>query len=328
MKRGRTVLFVAVVVVAIGVALYLVLRPDGRDAPIQVMLDFFPNPNHVPLYVAEETGLYAGQGVDVEILVPANPSDPVRLAAARTVDVALTPQTNYLMAQAEGLPLVAIGALIDSTLGGLLALSREGRVVTLTDLDGARIGYALEPLEPVLWKTMLACAGVEPDAVTLINVGYNTVVSLATNQVDAIGAFRNYEKIQVELMGLDAVFFPQEEYGVPTTYDIVLVAHPDTVAERPVELRRFLQGLSQAVTATIDDPDRAYEQFVQANPDFDDELSRASFAATIDLFARGVRHDDPAVWEAMQLYLGEQGLADATVPVSQLYTAELLPGDD
>jgi len=326
-KRGHWLAVLAVIAVAVGAALYLAFRPDEVGSSIEVVLDFFPNPNHVPLYAAEESGTFAACGIDVEILVPANPSDPVRLAAARTVDVALTPQTNYLMARAEGLPLVAIGALIDSTLGGLLALGKGGHVVSPADLAGARIGYALEPLEPVLWTTMLECADVDPASVDLINVGYNTVVALVTDQVDAIGAFRNYERIQVDLMGLDAVFFPQEAYCVPTTYDIVLVAHPDTVADRSDELGRFLQALSEAVAATVADPETAYGQFLLVNPDCDDELSRAAFDATIDLFAHGVRHDDPGVWEAMQEYLAEEGLADGSIPVTDLYTTKLLPNE-
>jgi putative hydroxymethylpyrimidine transport system substrate-binding protein len=133
----RRVLWAAgavVVLAAVGVGLYLGMRPTPAGRPIQVVLDFFPNPNHVPLYLAAED-----PESGIEILVPANPSDPVRLAASRTVDVALTPQTNYLMARAEGLPLVAIGALIDHTLGGLLALAPQG-TLSVADLAGRRIG--------------------------------------------------------------------------------------------------------------------------------------------------------------------------------------------
>ena len=75
----------------------------------------------------------------------------------------------YLIARAEGLPLIAIGALIDKPLGGLLALSERG-IEALEDLRGGRIGYSLAPLEPVLWETMLGSAGISVDEVELINV--------------------------------------------------------------------------------------------------------------------------------------------------------------
>ena len=80
----------------------------GVGAPLTVCLDYLPNPNHVPLYAGLDAGAFAARGLDIDLLVPANPSDPVKLVAARAVDIALTPQINYLMARAEGLPLVAI----------------------------------------------------------------------------------------------------------------------------------------------------------------------------------------------------------------------------
>ncbi|MCK5586271.1 ABC transporter substrate-binding protein, partial [Candidatus Bipolaricaulota bacterium] len=72
-------------------------------APIRVSLDFFANPNHIPLYVALDKGYFAEEGIEVDIFVPANPSDPVKLAAVGAVEIALTPQINYLIARSEEL---------------------------------------------------------------------------------------------------------------------------------------------------------------------------------------------------------------------------------
>ncbi|MCX6098794.1 MAG: ABC transporter substrate-binding protein, partial [Candidatus Bipolaricaulota bacterium] len=166
------VLLVVVAVASISVC--------GSGAPLTVCLDYLPNPNHVPLYAGLDAGVFAARGLDIDLLVPANPSDPVKLVAARAVDVALTPQINYLIARAEGLPLMAIGVLIDHSLGGLLAIA-DRDVTTLADLAGRPIGYSLAPLEPALWRTMLACAGVGDADVDLINVGFNTVAALLMN---------------------------------------------------------------------------------------------------------------------------------------------------
>jgi putative hydroxymethylpyrimidine transport system substrate-binding protein len=310
-----------VVGLSVAVALTLLLR--GERA-LRVTLDFFPNPNHVPLYVASENGLFDDRGVRVELIVPGNPSDPVKLAAARRTDVALTPQINYLIARSEGLPLIAIGALIGRGLGGLLGLPEEG-IGQLSDLKGRRIGYSLAPLEPVLWQTMLACVGVGIDEVELINVGYNTVVSLITGGVDAIGAFRNFEPIQVALRGYETVFFPQEEYCIPDTMDIVLVAHRDLVAERPDALRAILDAVAEAIEFTREDPEAAFSLFLKANPDLDDELNRRAFDATLALYASGARHDDEVLWREMQRYLVEQGLVEAEPLVESLWTVALLP---
>jgi len=291
---------------------------------LHVSLDFFVNPSHVPLVAGQESGFFADEGIAVELFVPMNPSDPVKLAAARTVDIALTPQINYLIARSEGLPLIAIGALIDRGLGGLLSLRDRG-IESIDDLRGKRIGYSLTPLEPILWRTMLGCAGIGEEEIRLINVGYSTMQSLLAGSVDAIGAFRNYEPFLAELEGADPVFFPQEDYCIPATYELILVVHPDLIAERGDELSAFLRALARGIEATKANPDVAFGTFLDAHPDLDDDVNRRSFAATLPLYADGARHDDSEIWAAMHDYLVANGLIDERLPLEGLFTDALLP---
>lgn len=323
--RGR----VAIALIGIFLAFLLIgiLHTREETRPLRVSLDFFVNPNHIPLVVCRELGFFAEEGLEVEWFVPADPSDPVKLAASRAVDVALTPQINYMIARSEGLPLIAIGALIDHGLGGLLSLRQHG-VETIDDLRGKRIGYSLTPLEPILWESMLDCGGVSIDEVDLINVRYATVAALLSGAVDAIGAFRNFETIQVELRNEEPVFFPQEAYCVPETFDIILVVHPDLIAEREPELRAFLEALSEAIARTREDPASAFSRFLDAQPDLDDELNRRAFDATLPLFAAGLGHDAPEIWSELQSYLRSNGLMSAELPLEGLYTTALLPGEE
>lgn len=289
---------------------------------LRVMLDFFPNPNHVPLYVAQAEGFLTE--TKVELLRPADPSDPVKLAATGQVDLAITPQINYLIAKGAGLPLIAVAALIDGALGGLLSLEECG-VKELSDLRGRRVGYSLAPLEPVLWRTMLASVGVGDEEFQLVNVRMNTVAALLSHGVDAIGAFRNFELIEVELLGKKPVFFPQEDYGVPNTYELLLVANPVVAWGKEEEVRRFISALGQGVAFTCSRPEEAFYCFVSFFPELDDELNRRAFLATLEMYARGARHDDEARWEGMQGYLLDNGLMERGFPLEELYTRDFLP---
>jgi putative hydroxymethylpyrimidine transport system substrate-binding protein len=289
-----------------------------------VCLDYLPNPNHVPLYAGLDAGTFATRGLDVDLLVPGNPSDPVRLVAAHAADIALTPQINYLMARAEGLPLVAIGVLIDHSLGGLLAIADRG-VTTLADLAGRPIGYSLAPLEPALWRAMLACAGVKDADVDLVNVGFNAVAALLVNSVDAVGAFRNVEAVQVGLVGREPVFFAQEDFCVPETYDLLFVVHPDLVLERRADLAAFLDAVAESVRLTREAPDAALAALFRAVPELDDEMDRLSFAATLPLYADDVRLSDSAVWDAVQRFLVDAGLVPSAAPFESLVVADLMP---
>jgi len=307
---------------------FIVFCLPGIAAPkLSVMLDFFVNPNHVPLIVAVKNGFFAQEGIEVEILVPGNPSDPVKLAAAGTVDIALTPQINFLIAKSAGLPLIAVGSLIGSPLGGLLSL-RETGIETLSDLRGRCIGYSLAPLEPTLWRTMLASVGIGSNEFELVNVGFNTVLSLLTHRVDAIGAFRNFELPQVALLDHETLYFPQEDYGVPDTAEIILVANPNLIAEHPTWIRAFLDGLSRGIAFTKEHPEAAYNLFLSAHPDLDDELNHRAYDATLPLYADGSNLPDQQAWDALQDYLVEHGLIKEAFPLEDLYITTFLSTEE
>ncbi|MEM6988541.1 MAG: ABC transporter substrate-binding protein, partial [Pseudomonadota bacterium] len=57
-----------------------------------VLLDWFVNPDHGPIIVADELGYFADEGLDVEIVAPADPSAPPKLVAAGQAELAISYQ--------------------------------------------------------------------------------------------------------------------------------------------------------------------------------------------------------------------------------------------
>ena len=57
---------------------------DGGDEPVQVdiALDWFPWAQHSALYLAEDRGYFEDEGLQVNLHVPANPEDGLRLVAS------------------------------------------------------------------------------------------------------------------------------------------------------------------------------------------------------------------------------------------------------
>lgn len=303
------------------------IAPGVAQSQLIVVLDWLPNPNHVPLYVARETGLFASEGLVVSLQVPTafDPSDPAKLAAAGRADLAITTPINLIVIRAQGVPLTAVGSLIQKPLGGLLALKERG-IRTLADFKGRTIGYSLEPEEPVLWAAMLETAGLKPGDYQLINVGFDTLPTLLTGQVDAIGAFRNVEKILVEVQERkETVFFAMEEHGIPEHPQLVFIANETVTWQKSELLRRFLRAVLRAVALTLQEPDRAFALFLKANPDLQREadLNRRFFDATVALFAGAPCHNQLDQWAKLQSFLLERKLIARTT--DQLVTTNLLP---
>lgn len=307
----------------------LAIVPGVAQAPLVVVLDWLPNPNHVPLYVAQEMGFFGTEGLAVSLQAPTafDPSDPAKLAASGRADLALTTPINLIVIRAQNVPLTAVGSLIQKPLGGLLALKERG-IRTLADFKGRTIGYSLEPEEPVLWAAMLETAGLKPGDYRLLNVGFDTLPALLTGQVDAIGAFRNVEKILVEVQERkETVFFAMEEHGIPEHPQLVFVANEAVTQQKSDLFRRFLRAVARAVTLTLQDPARSFELFLKANPDLqrEAELQRRFFDATVALFAGAPCHNQLEQWTKLQDFLFERKLIERRSELSKLVTVNLLP---
>ena len=95
--------------------LCLAATPALANDKMTVMLDWFVNPDHGPIIVAEERGYFAEEGLEVEIVAPADPADPPKMAAAGRADLAVSYQPQLHLQVAEGMPLKRVGTLIASS---------------------------------------------------------------------------------------------------------------------------------------------------------------------------------------------------------------------
>src|SRR6056297_99028 len=131
--------------------------PAAAQDKMTVVLDWFVNPNHGPLIIAQEKGYFADAGLEVEIIAPADPSAPPRMAAAGKADLALSYQPQLHLQVAEGLPLKRVGTLIASPLNCLLVLE-DGPIETVADLKGRKIGFSVAGVEEALLSKLLGDA--------------------------------------------------------------------------------------------------------------------------------------------------------------------------
>ncbi|MBW2625510.1 MAG: ABC transporter substrate-binding protein, partial [Deltaproteobacteria bacterium] len=128
-------------VLILGLSLFFGLSSKAAALDkVTCMLDWFPNPDHAPVYVAKARGFFEEQGLDVDIMVPADPNDPLKLVAAGKINFAISYQASVITAHSAGLQVVSIGALVQHPLSSILYLKSSG-FQTPADLKGKRIGY-------------------------------------------------------------------------------------------------------------------------------------------------------------------------------------------
>jgi len=293
--------------------------PDAKAADkLTLLLDWFINPDHAPLFVAEEMGYFAAHGLEVEMIAPADPNDPPKLVAAGKADIALSYQPQLHVQVAAGLPLTRFGTLVATPLNTLLVLE-EGPINTIADLKGRKVGYSVGGFEDALLRAMLSRHGLTLDDITLVNVNFSLSPSLLSGQVDAvIGAYRNFELNQMAIEGYRGRAFYVEEEGVPSYDELILVANPDHM-NREV-LRRFLNALEDGVRYLVNHPEKSWGLFIHGRSELDNELNRRAWKDTLPRFALRPAALDRARYSRFAKFMQKQGLIPIALSIEKYAT--------
>ena len=271
-----------------------------------VVLDWFVNPDHGPLFVALEKGFFSRRGLDVSFQVPSNPNDPPKLVAAKNADIAVSYQPQHYLHVDQGLPLVRIATLVATPLNTLVVLA-DSDIKDLDQLKNKTIGYSIGGFETVILKVMLHSRGLSLNDVKLVNVNFSLSPSLFSKSTDAvIGAFRNFELNQMEIEGRPGRAFFVEEYGIPFYDELILVARRDDVGK--AKLRKFVDALEEGVQFLINHPESSWKLFVRGRRDLDNPLNRLAWRDTLPRFALRPGALDRARYQRFARFLKTHGL--------------------
>jgi len=289
------------------IALFLLISAHtaGARDNLTLMLDWFPNVDHLPVYVAQQKGYLAEQGVDLKIISPSETSDALKLAASGNVDLAVSYQPQTVIATDKGLSLKVVAPLVVHPLTTLLFLEGKG-IASPADLSGKKIGYTVPGLMDVLLKAFADINQVKD--YTPVNVGFTILPSLVSKKVDAVmGPFKTYETVTMAQHGYKAAYFELEKYGIPDYEELIFVCGSDTLAKKEKAIGRFVKALEKGFAYTAAHPDDALAAYLAAVPQADKNIETRAFALTRPYFAKKIQHD-PAKWQSFAGFALKYGL--------------------
>ncbi len=258
---------------------------NGSAQPLSLMLDWFPNADHVGIYQALAGGDFAAARLDVHVQIPSDPAAPLQLLAAGKVDLAISYEPELMLARQQGEPLVSVAAIVQQPLTSIVSIGSK-RIRTPAELRGKTVGDAGIPYQHAYLTTILADAHVPVTSVRELNVGANLVPAMLSGRVDAtLGAYWNYEAIQLQQLGKRPNVVRMNQVGVPTYDELVVVARENELTGGEIALvRRFVQALGRGYESVRSDPAAAVDNLVRANPSLSPKLQLASVRATLSSF--------------------------------------------
>jgi putative hydroxymethylpyrimidine transport system substrate-binding protein len=303
----------------------------GTSQSFTLMLDWFPNADHVGIYQALADQDFAKAGLDVHVQTPSDPATPLKLLAAGKIDAAISYEPEVLLARDQDLPLVSVAAIVQKPLTSIVSIGSK-HIKTPADLKGKRIGDAGIAYQHAYLTTILAHAGVPQSSVKEINVGENLVPAMLSGRVDAtLGAYWNVEAIQLQQLHKHPNVIHMEQVGVPNYDELVVVVRKNTIVNHPDEVRRFVQAMARGYEAVRRNPPAGVNNLVHASSGLNPKLALASVKATLPAFfpsdsAHPWGWQDPAEWTAYGKWMLSHHLISNPNAVLDASTNELLAG--
>ncbi|TCN27154.1 ABC transporter substrate-binding protein [Mesobacillus foraminis] len=293
---------------------------------VSVMLDWYPNAVHSFLYVAEEKGYFKEEGIKVDIQFPANPTDPMNLAAAGKITLGFYYQPDVVMARAnEDVPVKAVGAIVRSPLNTVI-FPEDSTIKTPKDLEGKTVGYPGIPLNESLLKTMVSSDGGDYKKVNVVDVGFELGASVVSKQTDAvIGAFINHEVPVLKHQGHETRNLNPTDYGVPSYYELVAVTGDQTLEKEKEAIQSFWKVAAKGYEFMAEHPDEALQILMdnqdEANFPLDQEVEKESMEILLPKMhsEEGFGTQSKESWEETGKWLRDSGLIKEVPAVEDLF---------
>ncbi|HET8955065.1 MAG TPA: ABC transporter substrate-binding protein [Solirubrobacterales bacterium] len=305
----------------------------GDREGFSLTLDFYPNPDHAGIYMAEKLGYFEEAGLDLGISTPSDPSLPIKEVAAGRSDLAVSYEPEVALAREQGLDVVAIAALVNRPLTSMIWLQKSG-IKGIGDLKGKTVATAGIPYQDAFLKTILARVNLTPSDVKAVNVGFGLLPALLGGSAQAmLGGFSNVEGVDLRERGKAPVVTPVDKLGVPTYDELVLVARRQSLEENPEKFRLFLAALQRGTEAAVKQPGAATDAIVEANPDLEPKLTAAEVKATLPLLAartegRPYGYMDPAAWSTFAGWMRDNELIQSLPNAKELLDNGYLPSGE
>ena len=302
-----------------------VIPPSPLDPPplkqLTLMLDWYLSPQHAALIVAKERALFAAQGLEIELLTPADPSIAIKLLAAGEVDLALTRQPLLHLHAHDGAPITRIATLIETPLNAVIVAGEAPAPAAVADaLADLHYGYSTREGRDVLVEQLLPRSVRQvDDFVAPESVHFDAADALRSSRVDAVadGFFHTLPQ-QLASDGIVTHTVRYSDIDIPRHDGLILLANSDSVARQATTWSRVLIALEEASNWMIEHPEEAWTLLVTTHPVLDNPINQEAWDDLLRRVALSPAALDERRYAAFESYLQSAGVTENSIPITRL----------
>jgi NitT/TauT family transport system substrate-binding protein len=229
------------------------------ENPVAITVGAIPAGDYAPLYIAQQEGYFAEEGLDVTIEIIAGGAVGVTQLVSGELQFSAATWANVLAAVSQGLEIQVVREGSDSNKEGIngVIVAESSGFESIEDLRGQTLSVnTLQSATEIQLRDCLATAGLEPGDYELVEVPFPEVGAAVTQGRIAGGLVPEPFITIGKGQGLTSLFAPsicnEDQRNSPLINWNVSASY---AAENPAVVAAFVRAMDRATELAIDDPD-------------------------------------------------------------------------
>ncbi|MGP4067124.1 ABC transporter substrate-binding protein [Halobacillus sp. B29] len=294
---------------------------------VKLVLDWTPNTNHTGIYVAQAEGFFKEQGLDVEIMLPGE-AGADQLVASQKAEFGISAQETLTEARIQDIPVVSIGAIIQHNTSGFASPKDKG-ITSPADYEGKTYGGWGAPVEEAVLSSLMQKENADVSEVEIVNMGNTDFFTAVERDIDFAWIYYGWTGVEAELRGQELNMQYLTDYSEKLDYYTPVLTTSETmINENPETVQAFMAAVSKGYEFAIEKPDQAADILIEAVPDLEPELVKASqewlspkYKDDADQW--GIQKDE--VWSNYAEWMYNHDLLEEKLKANEAFTNEFLP---
>lgn len=328
MRKLRNVILAAS---ATFVALSAFATTSSANDKVIMRINFSPWAMHAQYYAGVAQGIYAKEGIDLEIRPPSGGQQNEVFIGTGREQFGVANADSFIKARASGLPVVAIMADEPDTPFSVITLQKD-KFTEPAQLKGKKLSWFQTNVKGLM-DPLLAGAKLKRDDIDYVNVARGAEVQmLAAGQVDAVFGYSFGQALTLEQRGFPTKVFALRDYGVKF-YGTVLYTNEALLKSNPDLVKRYVRATLKALAWTKNNMEAAVAEVVKVSPDRELKLETRKLAIIYDLYKSpdysthfGLMND--AKWQSSIDILADSGDLPKKPTTKEIYTNAIVESLD
>jgi NitT/TauT family transport system substrate-binding protein len=244
----------------------LLISPATAADKVVLMLNWYVYSEHAPFYYGKAKGLYAAEGIDLEIQEGRGSGVTVQAVAAKTADFGYVDVPTMIRGAVKGAPVSAIGVLLQTTPMSVMGFE-EKNIRKPQDLKGKTVAVTPGDALSQIWPLFLKKVGLKESEMQIVSGDAQTKLNAVINgRADVLLGYPMDQGIKIkDATGKNVFAIRFADTGIKMVSS-GLVTYKDMIRDKADLVRRFMSASVKSVEATMKDPSGAADAILAANP--------------------------------------------------------------